>query len=92
MAIHFLDSSALVKRYISEIGTVWVSGLFDPVLGHEVFVAAVAGVEIVAAVTRRARGGSISTTDATTVCSQLRSDLEAEYQILELQRTLLILG
>ncbi len=55
MAVHFLDSSALVKRYISEIGSAWVSGLFDPALGHEVFVAAVAGVEIVAAITRWSR-------------------------------------
>ncbi|MEH1937706.1 MAG: hypothetical protein V7L14_29155 [Nostoc sp.] len=31
MAVYFLDSSALVKRYISEIGSVWVLGLFDPI-------------------------------------------------------------
>jgi uncharacterized protein len=89
MAVHFLDSSALVKRYISEIGSAWVSGLFDPVLGHEVFVAAVSGVEIVAAVTRRTRGSSISSTDATAVCSQLRNDLQAEYQILEITENII---
>lgn len=92
MAVHFLDSSALVKRYISEIGSVWVSGLFDPALSHEVFVAAVAGVEIVAAITRRSRGGSISTTDATAVCDQLRSDLQTEYQIIEITENIINSG
>jgi uncharacterized protein len=92
MAVYFLDSSALVKRYISEIGSAWVSGLFNPALGHEVFVAAVAGVEIVAAVTRRSRGGSISTNDATAMCNQLRSDLQTEYQILEITEKIINSG
>jgi hypothetical protein len=29
MTIYFVDSSALVKRYISEIGSGWVLNLFD---------------------------------------------------------------
>ena len=37
MAIYFIDSSALVKRYISETGSTWVLGLFDPALSNEVF-------------------------------------------------------
>jgi Holliday junction resolvase RusA-like endonuclease len=39
MAVYFLDSSALVKRYISETGSVWVLGLFDPALNNEAFIA-----------------------------------------------------
>jgi hypothetical protein len=58
MAVYFLDSSALVKRYINETGSAWVLGLFGPTLDYEFFVAAVTGVEIVAAITRRARNGS----------------------------------
>ncbi len=30
MAAYYLDSSALVKRYVSEIGSGWVLSLFDP--------------------------------------------------------------
>jgi hypothetical protein len=47
MAIYFLGSSALVKRYISETGSAWVLELFDPTLDNEFFVAAITGVEIV---------------------------------------------
>lgn len=60
MAALHPDSSALVKRYVSETGSVWVEGRFAPSAGHTVFVAAITGVEIVAAITRRARGGAIS--------------------------------
>ena len=49
MADYFADSSALVKRYVSEVGSAWVAGLFDPSLGNEILVAAITGVEIVAA-------------------------------------------
>ncbi|NHC33588.1 type II toxin-antitoxin system VapC family toxin [Scytonema millei] len=92
MAVHFLDSSALVKRYISEIGSAWILELFNPVFNNEVFVAAISGVEIVAAVTRRARGGSISATDAKAVCSQVKSDLQTEYQIIEIADSIIDAG
>jgi predicted nucleic acid-binding protein len=84
MAVYFLDSSALVKRYINETGSAWVLGLFDPTLDNEFFVAAITGVEIVAAITRRARNGSIVIADATLVCNQLRSDLQTDYQVIEI--------
>jgi uncharacterized protein len=41
MAVYFLDSSALMKRYISEIGSAWVVNLFDPALNNEVLIAAI---------------------------------------------------
>ena len=44
MALYFLDSSALVKRYINEVGSTWILNLFNPVLNPEFFVAAVASM------------------------------------------------
>jgi hypothetical protein len=58
--------------------------LFDPALNNDVLIAAITGVEIVAAITRRARGGSISASDATAACNQFKSDLQSEYQVVEL--------
>lgn len=84
MSVYFLDSSALVKRYINETGSAWVLSLFDPTLDHEFFVAAITGVEIVAAITRRTRSGSIAVADAALVCKQLRSDLQIDYQVIEI--------
>lgn len=84
MAIYFVDSSALVKRYVGEAGSTWILELFDPALDNEIFVAAITGVEIIAAIIRRSLGGSISATDATLVCNQFRSDFQADYQIVEI--------
>jgi predicted nucleic acid-binding protein len=89
MAVYFVDSSALVKRYIIEIGSTWVLSLFDPALNNDVLIAAITSVEIVAAITRRARGGSISVTDATAACTQFRSDLQSEYQVVEITENII---
>jgi uncharacterized protein len=92
MAVYFLDSSALVKRYLNETGSKWVLDLFNPALDNEIFVAAIAGVEIVAAITRRGRGGSISIADASLVCRQFRNDLQMNYQIVEITEDIINSG
>jgi hypothetical protein len=92
MAVYFLDSSALVKRYISETGSVWVLGLFDPALNNEAFIAAITGVEIIAAITRRSRNGSISITDATIIRNQFKRDLQKDYQIVEITENIINSG
>jgi predicted nucleic acid-binding protein len=89
MAVYFVDSRALVKRYIREIGSTWVLSLFDPALNNDVLIAAIAGVEIVTTVTRRARGGTISASDATAGCIQFRSDLHSEYQVVEITENII---
>lgn len=92
MAIYFVDSSALVKRYISETGSRWVLGLFAPALDNEIFIAAITGVEILAALTRRMRSGSISAADATLVCNQFRNDLQTDYQSVEITEAVINSG
>lgn len=89
MIDYFIDSSALVKRYVGEVGSAWVTSLFDPALSNEVFVAAITSVEIVAAVTRRARGRTITSADAASTCSQFRTDWLSDYQIVGVTDVLL---
>ena len=92
MAIYFLDSSALVKRYISETGAAWVLGIFDPTLNNEVFIAAITGVEIIAAITRRSRSGSISITAARLIRNQFKTDLHKDYQSVEITEIIINSG
>jgi predicted nucleic acid-binding protein len=84
MAGWFLDSSAVVKRYVLETGTRWIRGLLDPAAGHDVLLAAITGVEVVAAVTRRKSGGGISVQDAAQILAAFRHDFTNQYLILEL--------
>ena len=48
----FVDSGALVKRYVNEVGTGWVNALFADA-SSRLYVAHVTGVEVVAALARR---------------------------------------
>ena len=52
MAVYYFDSSGLVKRYRSEIGSAWVMGLTAPASQHAIYVARITGVEVVSAITR----------------------------------------
>jgi predicted nucleic acid-binding protein len=46
VAVLYLDSSAVVKRYVAEIGSAWVQGLTAPAAGNRSWIAAVTGVEV----------------------------------------------
>ena len=89
MADYYFDSSALVKRYVSETGSNWVCGLLDPGLKHEAFIAAMTPVEIIAALARRARGKTIVQADAAIAILRFRADLRTSYQVVELTDALL---
>lgn len=92
MAVYFLDSSALVKRYIRETGSDWVIELLSPDLGHDCFIAAIAGVEIIAAITRRTRSGSLKATDAALACTQFKADFQSTYQIVNITEAVIHSG
>ena len=59
MAAYFFDSSALVKRYATEVGTAWVMGIFRPLAANRIYVVQTTLVEVIAALTRRTRGGRL---------------------------------
>lgn len=82
MAVYYLDSSAMVKRYAQETGSGWVSGLLEPQAGHEIFIALVAGAEIIAAISRRVRMGTLSAQDGQTAITAFKSSFRAEYRIV----------
>ena len=82
MGAYYLDSSALVKRYVQETGTEWVVQLAAPQSGHEIFTALVSGVEIVAALTRQARASRLSLPDATAAIAAFKNHLATRYRVV----------
>ncbi|MBW4690398.1 MAG: type II toxin-antitoxin system VapC family toxin [Lyngbya sp. HA4199-MV5] len=80
MAVYFIDSSALVKRYVNETGSSWVLSLFDPASNNRIVIAAITAVEMIAAISRRERGGSLAPLGAKTLCNQFRLDYQSDYQ------------
>jgi predicted nucleic acid-binding protein len=73
--ILFLDSSALVKRYVTEVGSAWVKGGSDPAAGNKCWGASVTRVEVAAALYRRVRTRALSLGQARRVEAIFRSEL-----------------
>jgi len=89
MGVYYCDSSALVKRYANETGSLWVRSLTDPQAGHDIFTAHITGIEVVAAIARKTRMGDISAHDAATAIRTFKSHFTTQYQIV-LMTTVLV--
>lgn len=89
MALCFLDSSALVKRYIQETGSAWTRTLTNPASGHRLYVARITGPEMVAAITRRQRRGETTPADAAAALAAFRADFAAALFALDITATVI---
>ncbi len=58
MSDYFLDASALVKRYITEAGSKWVSQLTDPAANNTILIAEITMAEVAAALAAKHRAVS----------------------------------
>lgn len=89
MAAYYLDSSALVKRYLAETGSAWVQALCHPASGNELYLARITLVEVVSAVSRRRNGGTVSAAQATRILDRFRQDWDTDFAIVEVTPTVL---
>jgi uncharacterized protein len=89
MADYFFDTSGLVKRHVAEVGSAWVRSLTHAKAGHTFYIARITAVEVVAAITRRQRGGSLSSAQAGAILGYFRRHLTGRYFILEINPALL---
>ncbi len=60
MGVYFLDTSALVKRYVTEPGSAWMIAQCQPEAGHTLIVSQATLVEAVATFCRKARQQDLS--------------------------------
>ena len=72
--IHYLDTSALVKRYVQEAGSASVRALFR---GKSLATARVAYAEIAATLARLCREGALDETDRDAIYGRLDADFAA---------------
>jgi uncharacterized protein len=81
----YLDSSALVKRYLIETGTPWVQAWCDA--DRTIVVAEVGLVEIDAAFAGKLRGAHITPAQYRNARSDLMADARQEYILVTVNRT-----
>jgi len=84
MIAYFFDTSGIVKRYVTETGTMWVKSLTDVSVGNRIYVASITSVEVASALTRRVRAGSLSASDAKTGFSDFHTDFQSQYRVTDL--------
>ncbi len=88
MAAFFCDTSGLVKRYVSEMGSAWLTATLHPNLGQRIYIAQITIVEIVSAITRREKGGSTTTQEAVNALNQFEQDWKTEITIVDFSAAL----
>lgn len=89
MAGYFFDTSAVVKRYVSERGSAWVNVLTNPAARNSIYIVRITAVEVASAVARRARGGSFSAADGSLFLVWFRQDYAHQYRLSGVTPTLI---
>lgn len=73
---YFLDTSALVKRYVAETGSNGIRSITDVATGNQIAIAQITWVEVLSALARRQREGSLSASDFNLVLEDFREVIE----------------
>lgn len=88
MAAYLLDSGAVVKRYVSETGTAWISGI-TAATGNKIYLVRLTLVEVISAITRKARGTGITAIGAAMAIADFRRDVLNQYAKVDLMPILI---
>lgn len=86
---YFLDTSALVKRYVPELGSNWIQSITVPAAGNFLAISQITWVEVCSAFSRRQREGSLSGDEVDQLMGYFRTDFDNQYEVLEVDRTLI---
>ena len=80
---YFVDSSALVKRYVLETGTAWVRRLTRRNPSTVIYIAHITAVEVTCAVARRRKGKTLTPPRASSILRRFRQHLAGRYTVIE---------
>lgn len=89
MPAYFLDSSAVVKRYVREVGTVWTIRLFRQTPPNAFYVARITSAEVVSAFARRLRGKSLTARQTDKAPARFRRDFQRRFFKIDADATLI---
>jgi uncharacterized protein len=88
MATYFCDSSAVIKCYVTEIGSGWMNSLTDPAAGHLLTISRITTVEVPVGLARRKREASISDSLFRDGLKAFRRAYHLQYQLIEIDSTI----
>ena len=83
VTIAYLDASALLKQYVTEIGSSWVRTYLAAVPALAVFISSLTIVEATCAFARRLRDGTLVPENHATVTRAFEYDTSHRYRLLD---------
>ena len=92
MSNYFLDSSALLKRYVSETGSGWIGNLTPAQAGNTLIVAQITQAETVSAVSRQKREHHISSRTARAIRLLIDRHFVRQYLVVNLSSSIIQLA
>jgi predicted nucleic acid-binding protein len=81
---YFLDSSALIKRYVAEVGTNWIRSITTRTTGNIIIIDHITPAEVVSGVMRRKRDGTITMRTARATRLLIDRHASREYRVVGL--------
>jgi predicted nucleic acid-binding protein len=87
-AVFYLDTSALVKRYVVEPGSSWLAQLCSQESEKTIATALITQAEAAAAFARKTRDGTLLSADLTRILQDLAHDFTREYVTVEINHGL----
>jgi predicted nucleic acid-binding protein len=82
VSIYYLDASALVKRYVDEVGSDWLRAIVAAAVPPLLFTSRMTIVEVISAFARRVREGALTSDEFVAARDAFREDCLNEYQIM----------
>ena len=86
MATTYIDTSALVKRYVAEAGSAWVRRMVARPVQHVIYTAALTEVEVRSALQRLVREGRLDTAQAQRLTQRVLQHFTRRYQLIRITR------
>jgi len=82
MSAYYLDSSAIVKRYVRERGSAWVVSITAIGAQNEILTTLMSGAEVVAAICKSGRIGSITPQDVVKALATFKSEFRTHFVVI----------
>jgi predicted nucleic acid-binding protein len=88
VSVYFFDASAIVKRYLQEVGSEWVRRLINQEQPR-IFISSLSGAEVFSAIMRKGRTGEVSPPERDKALSMFRQEFTTSYARIQPEATVI---
>lgn len=89
MTTFYQDTSAVVKRYLAEVGSTWIRSLAAPMSSNTIIICDLTAVEFFSTLARRQREGTLTAVNALVLQNSFLQHSESDYLSVPLEKVIL---